>query len=170
MLQPRVARGARGDGKGFLGRFGLVLALTIGTLLLPTPERAVPGRTARSGLVCVHGQHPGSGTSLSPDCCSAGTSGHGCPGDGRQQSRHLRPFPGQLVFLILASLFLAEALRKHGLTRPPGPDGRFSLRLGGGGVSALLLGMMGLAPLFRCGRGARPQAGGFPHPCGNRRF
>lgn len=52
---------------------------------------------------------------------------------------------GPVVFLILSSLFLAEGLRKHGLTR--------RLALGtivgsGGGVGALLLGVMGIAALL----------------------
>jgi sodium-dependent dicarboxylate transporter 2/3/5 len=50
-----------------------------------------------------------------------------------------------VVFLILASLFLAEALRKHGLTR------RLALATivaSGGGTGALLLGLMSISALF----------------------
>ena len=54
-------------------------------------------------------------------------------------------FSRPTVFLILASLFLAEALRKHGLTR------RLALAtviFSGGGVNKLLLGIMGVAAFF----------------------
>jgi sodium-dependent dicarboxylate transporter 2/3/5 len=54
-------------------------------------------------------------------------------------------FSRPVVFLILASLFLAEALRKHGLTR------RLALATivaSGGGTKLLLLGLMGIAAGF----------------------
>jgi sodium-dependent dicarboxylate transporter 2/3/5 len=55
------------------------------------------------------------------------------------------PFSRPVVFLILASLFLAEGLRKHGLTR------RLALQtlvLAGGRVPYVLLGIMLIAGLF----------------------
>ena len=50
-----------------------------------------------------------------------------------------------ILLLILASLFLAEALRKHGITR------RLALSTivgSGGGISMLVLGLMSIAALF----------------------
>ena len=55
------------------------------------------------------------------------------------------PFSRPVVFLILASLFIAEGLRKHGLTR------RLALQtlvIAGGKVSLILLGIMLIAGLF----------------------
>jgi sodium-dependent dicarboxylate transporter 2/3/5 len=60
-------------------------------------------------------------------------------------SRAFETFSRPVVFLILSSLFLAEALRKHGLTR------RLALRTivaSGGGVRQLLLGLMVITALF----------------------
>jgi sodium-dependent dicarboxylate transporter 2/3/5 len=57
----------------------------------------------------------------------------------------LEPFSRPTVFLVLASLFLAEALRKHGLTR------RLALStmvFSGGGTLQVLLGIMGVAAFF----------------------
>jgi len=55
------------------------------------------------------------------------------------------PFSRPVVFLILASLFLAEVLRKHGLTRRLALA---SILLSHGNVKRLLLNLMGIAALF----------------------
>jgi sodium-dependent dicarboxylate transporter 2/3/5 len=143
VLQPRVARGARALQR-FLGRFGLVLALTIGTLLLPTPEGLSPeGHRALAVFVFT-----GSILALEPVSLPIAALlvpvaqvALGIADSGQAFETFSRP----VVFLILASLFLAEALRKHGLTR------RLALTTivaSGGGVSVLLLGLMGIAALF----------------------
>jgi sodium-dependent dicarboxylate transporter 2/3/5 len=54
-------------------------------------------------------------------------------------------FSRPVVFLILASLFLAEGLRKHGLTRRLA---LLTIVATGGGIARLSLGLMGLAALF----------------------
>ena len=61
-------------------------------------------------------------------------------------------FSRPVVFLILSSLFLAEALRKHGLTR------RLALATivaSGGGVPAVLFGLMAIAALILSTSGLR---------------
>jgi sodium-dependent dicarboxylate transporter 2/3/5 len=55
------------------------------------------------------------------------------------------PFGQPVLFLILGSLFLAEALRKHGLTRR---IALFTIVLSKGKVRTLLMGMMGVSALL----------------------
>jgi di/tricarboxylate transporter len=68
-----------------------------------------------------------------------------CPSSPATAPQAFETFSRSVVFLILASLFLAEALRKHGLTR------RLALgiiMMSRGGVGALLFGLMSISALF----------------------
>ena len=124
-----------------LGRFGLVAALTTAVLLLPAPEGISPeGHRALALLVFT-------ATILALEPVSLPIAALMVPlarvalglGDTRVA---FEPFSHPVVFLILASLFLAEALRKHGLAR------RLALATivaSGGGVPVVLLALMGIA-------------------------
>ncbi len=140
VLQPRVVRTAR----RFVGRFGLVLLLTALVLLLPRPVGlSVAGHRALAVFVFT-----GSILALEPVSLPIAALlipvvqiALGLADTTQAFSTFSRP----VVFLILASLFLAEGLRKHGLTR------RLALSTivaSGGGVPMLTLGLMGIAAVF----------------------
>lgn len=143
VLTPRVALGARGVTR-FLGRFGIVLLLTVVVLILPTPAGLSPeGHRALAVFVFT-------GSILALEPVSLPIAALMVPiaqvalgvADAPQA---FETFSRPVVFLILAGLFLAEALRKHGLTR------RLALTTivaSGGGISLLVLGLMGIAALF----------------------
>jgi sodium-dependent dicarboxylate transporter 2/3/5 len=143
VLQPRVAAGARGMVR-FVGRFGLVLILTIGVLLLPRPEGlSEAGHRALAAFVFT-------GSVLALEPVSLPIAALMVPlalvalGVADTTSA-FETFSRPVVFLILASLFIAEGLRKHGLTR------RLALQTlvaAGGKVSLILLGIMLIAALF----------------------
>ena len=140
VLQPRVFSRAR----RFFGRMGVVIALTILTLLIPVPEGLSPeGHRALAVFVFT-------GSILALEPVSLPIAALMVPvatvalnvGTAPQA---FETFSRPVVFLILSSLFMAEALRKHGLTR------RVALGIlvaSGGGVRMLLLGMMGIAAGF----------------------
>jgi sodium-dependent dicarboxylate transporter 2/3/5 len=143
VLQPRIARGARGM-LSLVGRLGIVLAMTVAVLLLPTPS-GLSWEGHRSLAVFVF-----TGSILALEPVSLPIAALMVPlaqvalgvADSPQA---FETFSRPVVFLILSSLFLAEALRKHGLTR------RLALRTivaSGGGVRQLLLGLMAIAALF----------------------
>ena len=140
VLQPRVVRTA---GR-FIGRFGLVLLLTVTVLLLPTPAGFSPeGHRALAVFVFT-----GSILALEPVSLPIAALlipvvqiALGLADTTVAFSTFSRP----VVFLILASLFLAEGLRKHGLTRRLALS---TLVATGGGIAMLSLGLMGLAALF----------------------
>ncbi|MGW8319554.1 MAG: DASS family sodium-coupled anion symporter [Candidatus Promineifilaceae bacterium] len=143
VLQPRVAEGTRNVWR-FIGRFGLVLLLTIGVLLLPTPSGlSEEGHRALAVFVFT-------GSVLALEPVSLPIAALMVPvvtvalGVGTAEQA-FETFSRPVVFLILASLFLAKGLQKHGLTR------RIALQAlvaSGGRVSRLLLGMMLIAALF----------------------
>jgi sodium-dependent dicarboxylate transporter 2/3/5 len=140
VLQPRVARKAG----QLIGRFGLVLFLTVTVLILPTPTGlSIEGHRALAVFVFT-------GSILALEPVSLPIAALLIPvvqialglADATQA---FSTFSRPVVFLILASLFLAEGLRKHGLTR------RLALSTivaTGGGIGMLSLGLMGLAALF----------------------
>ncbi len=143
VMFPRVASGTQRASR-FVGRFGIVLALTIGTLLLPTPEGLSPeGHRALAAFVF-------SGAILALEPVSLPIAALMVPlalvALGIAEApRAFEPFSRPVVFLILASLFLAETLRKHGLTR------RLALATivaSGGDVRRVLLGLMAIAAFF----------------------
>jgi solute carrier family 13 (sodium-dependent dicarboxylate transporter), member 2/3/5 len=136
-------RGAR-TLAGFLGRFGIVLLLTLIVLLVPTPAGLSPeGHRALAVFVFT-------GSLLALEPVSLPIAALMVPVAQVTLGIASTPvafetFSRPVVFLILASLFLAEALRKHGLTR------RIALATivaSGGGISTLVLGLMGIAALF----------------------
>lgn len=140
VLQPHVVRGAR----YLVSRLGIVLALTLGVLLLPTPPGLSPeGHRALAAFVFTGGvlalepvSLPIAALIVPVVLVALGTA---------TTEEAFEPFSRPVVFLILASLFLAEALRKHGLTR------RLALAtivMSGGGIRALLLGLMGITAAF----------------------
>ena len=143
VLTPNISRGAKGLAR-FVGRFGIVLLLTIGVLLLPRPEGlSAEGHRALAVFVFT-------GSILALEPVSLPIAALMVPvaqvalgvADTPQA---FETFSRPVVFLILASLFLAEALRKHGLTR------RLALSTivgSGGGISALVFGLMAIAALF----------------------
>lgn len=140
VLLPRVTKGL----PRLLGRFGAVLALTIGVLLLPTPAGLSPeGHRALGVFVFTAGVLALEPVSLpiaalmvpiAQVALNVGTT-----------PVVFEPFSRPVVFLILASLFLAEALRKQGLTRRLA---LMTLVASGGDVPRLLFGLMGVAALF----------------------
>jgi sodium-dependent dicarboxylate transporter 2/3/5 len=143
VLTPRISRGAKGLAR-FIGRFGLVLFLTIAVLLIPRPDGLSPeGHRALAVFVFT-------GSILALEPVSLPIAALMVPvaqvalgvADTPQA---FETFSRPVVFLILASLFLAEALRKHGITR------RLALSTivgSGGGISMLVLGLMSIAALF----------------------
>ena len=143
VLTPTISRGARGLSR-FIGRFGIVIILTVAVLLLPRPEGLSPeGHRALAVFVFT-------GSILALEPVSLPIAALMVPvaqvalgvADTPQA---FETFSRPVVFLILASLFLAEALRKHGLTR------RLALSTivsSGGGVPMLVFGLMSIAALF----------------------
>jgi sodium-dependent dicarboxylate transporter 2/3/5 len=143
VLLPRVAVGIRKT-LGLMGRFGIVAALTASVLLLPAPDGVTPeGHRALALLVFT-------ASILALEPVSLPIAALMVPlmqvALGIAQTREaFEPFSRPVVFLILTSLFLAEALRKHGLTR------RLALAtiIGSSGhVNTVLLGLMGIAAAF----------------------
>lgn len=143
VLQPRVAVGARRM-RRFVGRFGLVLGLTILVLLLPTPEGlSDAGQRALAAFVFT-------GSILALEPVSLPIAALMVPLalvalNVADTTIAFEPFSRPVVFLILSSLFLAEGLRKHGLTR------RLALQtvvLTGGRIPQILLGLMLIAAGF----------------------
>lgn len=143
VLEPRAAVGAL-RALGFVGRFGIVLILTVGVLLLPRPaglselgHRALAVFVFTGSILALEPVSlPIAALMIPVAQVALGTA---------TAPQAFETFSRPVVFLILASLFLAEALRKHGLTR------RLALKTivaSGGGVAGLLLGLMGIAALL----------------------
>ncbi len=127
-----------------VGRFGIVTVLTISVLILPTPGGLSPqGHRALAALVFT-----GSLLALQP--VSLPIAGLMVPvvqvilgvADSTQA---FETFSRPVIFLVLGSLFLAEALRKHGLTRRLALA---SIASSNGDTKRLLLGIMGIAALL----------------------
>ncbi len=114
VLQEPIQAGVR---KVFdLRRFLLVLGLTTAVLLFPTPEGLSPAGHRALALFIFTGSilalepAPLPIAALMVPICQIALGID-------QTSGAFAPFGQPVVFLILGSLFLAEALRKHGLTR-----------------------------------------------------
>ena len=128
----------------FLGRFGIVIGLTIAVLVLPAPEGVTPEGQRALALLAF------TASILALEPVSLPIAALMVPlmqvALGLADVRvAFEPFSRPVVFLILASLFLAEALRKYGLTR------RLALATivaSGGGVPAVLFGLMSIAALI----------------------
>jgi sodium-dependent dicarboxylate transporter 2/3/5 len=140
VLQPHVVGAAR----RFFSRFGLVLAFMIAVLLLPTPTGLTPeGHRALAVFVFT-------GSILALEPVSLPIAALMVPVAQVALGVATTPvafetFSRPVVFLILASLFLAEALRKHGLTRRLALG---TLVASGGGIPMIVLGMMAIAAGF----------------------
>ena len=143
VLQPHLTTGAHRM-RRFVGRFGLVLILTIGVLLLPQPDGlSETGQHAMAAFIFT-----GSILALQPvslpiaalmvplALVALGVA---------DTTLAFEPFSRPVVFLILASLFMAEGLRKQGLTRRLALQ---TLLAAGGKVSLILLGIMLIAGLL----------------------
>lgn len=121
-----------------LRRFLVVLGLTTGVLLLPTPAGLSPqGHSALALFVFT-------GTILALEPAPLPIAALMVPiaqialGIDTAGGA-FAPFGQPVLFLILGSLFLAEALRKHGLTRRMA---LYVIMLSGGNFQRLLLGLM----------------------------
>lgn len=140
VLGPQVVHRLR----RFFSRLGIVLALTAAVLLMPP----IPGLTPEGQRGLAVFAFTGSILALEP--VSLPIAALMVPvaqvflgvADVEQA---LGAFSKPTVFLILASLFLAEALRKHGLTRRLAMT---TVVASGGGTSRLLLGIMAVAAFF----------------------
>ncbi|HSO22301.1 MAG TPA: DASS family sodium-coupled anion symporter [Chondromyces sp.] len=143
VLAPRVPRGAARL-RRLVNRFMLVLLLTGTVLLLPTPEAlSTEGHRALALFVFT-------GSILALEPVSLPIAALLVPlvqvglGIGTSQLA-FEPFSRPVVFLILGSMFLAEGLRKHGLTRRLALA---TLLATGGSPPRLLLGMMAISAVF----------------------
>jgi sodium-dependent dicarboxylate transporter 2/3/5 len=143
VLAPRVQRGAARL-RRLVNRFVLVLLLTGTVLLLPTPEAlSTEGHRALALFVFT-------GSILALEPVSLPIAALLVPlvqvglGIGTSQLA-FEPFSRPVVFLILGSMFLAEGLRKHGLTRRLALA---TLLATGGSPPRLLLGMMAISAVF----------------------
>lgn len=145
-LRVLLPKFAQGIWKTFslIGRLGVVALLTGLVLLLPAPEGVTPeGQRALALLVFT-------ASILALEPVALPIAALMVPlmqvAFGLAKTREaFEPFSRPVVFLILTSLFLAEALRKHGLTR------RLALLTivgSGGGVGAVLFGLMAIGALF----------------------
>jgi len=127
-----------------LRRFLIVLALTGGVLLLPTPEGlSIAGHRALAlfiftGSILALEPAPLPIAALLVPICQIALGIDLVTGA-------FAPFGQPVVFLVLGSLFLAEALRKHGLTRRLA---FYAVLSSGGNFRRLLLGLMGIAGLL----------------------
>ncbi len=127
-----------------IGRFGLVIGLTVGTLLLPTPDGLSPeGHRAIAALVFTASVLAFQPVELPIAALMVPVVQVALGVGSAKQS--FEPFSRPVVFLILSSLFLAEALRKHGLTRRLA---MLTIVAMGGQVKWVLLGLMGIAAVF----------------------
>ncbi|APG27854.1 sodium-anion symporter [Syntrophotalea acetylenivorans] len=128
----------------FIGRFGLVLSLTAGVLLLPRPEGlSAAGQRGLAAFVFTAGVLALEPVSLPIAALMVPVALVALRVADTSQA--FETFSRPVVFLILASLFLAEALRKHGLTRRLA---LLAIVASGGGTGALLLGLMSISALF----------------------
>jgi sodium-dependent dicarboxylate transporter 2/3/5 len=127
-----------------VGRLAIVLTATIVTLILPTPEglsleghRALAAFVFTGSLLAVQPVPlPIAGLMIALIQVLLGVA---------SSTQAFETFSRPVIFLVLGSLFLAEVLRKHGLTR------RLALRSIvwlGGDIKKLLLSLMGFAALF----------------------
>ena len=129
---------------GVSGRFAAVLALTLMVLLLPTPEGLSPaGKRALAGFAFAGGIFAVQPVSLpfASLLVSVALVVMGVADSAQAFIVLSRP----IIILILGSLFIAEALRKHGVTRRLA---LYSVVSSGGDVGKILLGLMAIAALL----------------------
>ncbi|MEW5975483.1 MAG: DASS family sodium-coupled anion symporter [Acidobacteriota bacterium] len=143
VLQPLIARGSQGM-QGPLSRFVLVVGLTLAVLLLPTPEGLTAGGQRALALFVFTASILALEPVSLPIAALMVAMAQVALGIGTTH-QVFEPFSRPVVFLILASLFLAEALRSHKLTRRLA---LLTIVASGGGVRNLLLGLMGIAAVL----------------------
>ncbi len=143
VLQPLIARSAQRM-QGPLSRFAIVVALTLGVLLLPTPEGLTPQGHRALALFVFTGSILALEPVSLPIAALMVAMAQVALGIGTTQ-QGFEPFSRPVVFLILASLFLAEALRSHKLTRRLA---LLTIVASGGGIRKLLLGLMSIAAVL----------------------
>jgi sodium-dependent dicarboxylate transporter 2/3/5 len=137
---PRFAH-RLGRAASLVGRFGIVAGLTAGTLLLPVPEGlSEPGHRALVLLVFTASILALEPVSL-PIAALLVPLAQVALGIA-DTPRAFQPFSRPVVFLVLSSMFLAEAFRKHGLARRLAMATLVASR---GNVRVVLLGFMGVA-------------------------
>jgi sodium-dependent dicarboxylate transporter 2/3/5 len=125
-------------------RFASVVALTVLVLLLPTPAGlSAVGKKAMAAFVFTAGIFallpvplPFAGLMVPVVLVLLGVA---------SPAQAFENLSRPIIMLILGSLFIAEALRKHGVTRRLALT---SIVASGGGVSRLLLGMMVIAGML----------------------
>lgn len=140
VLVPRVAGGIWKLPR-FLGRFGIVVALTSAVLLVPAPDGvSAEGQRALALLVFTASMLALEPVSL-PIAALMVPLLQVALGIAQVEVA-FEPFSRPVVFLILTSLFLAEAIRKHGLARRLA---LVTIVASGGGVPKVLFGLMGIA-------------------------
>jgi sodium-dependent dicarboxylate transporter 2/3/5 len=122
----------------FIGRFGLVIFITAAVMALPTPDGLSESGHAGIGLfvftAAVLGLEPVS-LPIAALMVPIALIGLGL-GDAETA---FGPFSRPVVFLILGSMFLAEAVRKHGLARRMAV---YTIVMSKGNVKKILFGMM----------------------------
>ncbi len=129
---------------GFSSRFLAVITLTVLVMLLPNPAGlSVEGKRALAAFAFTGSIFalqpvplPFAGLMVPVVLVVLGVADAG---------QAFEPISRPIIILILGSLFIAEALRKHGVTRRLA---LLSIVASGGYVAHLLLGMMGLAALL----------------------
>lgn len=142
LLQPAIEAGVRTVFD--LGRFSIVIGLTVLTLLLPHPQRlSEDGHRALALFVFTGGilalepvPLPIAALMVPVVQVALGIA---------NVTTSFAPFSSPVVFLVLGSLFLAEALIKHGLSRRLA---LWAIARSGGKVSLLLLSLMGIAAML----------------------
>jgi sodium-dependent dicarboxylate transporter 2/3/5 len=140
VLGPRVLHRMR----RFASRLGIVLALTLAVVLMPPiPGLGPEGQRGLAAFVFT-------GSILALEPVSLPIAALMVPVAQvflgvSDVDQALSAFSKPTVFLILASLFLAEALRKHGLTRRLAMT---TVVASGGGTQRLMLGIMGVSAFF----------------------
>lgn len=143
LLKPHVPKGLRALVRTVL-RFGPVVVLPLIVLALPTPEGLPPAGHRALALFAFTGavlafepvSLPIAALLVPLMAVVLGTA---------DATAAFAPFSSPVVYLILAGLFLAEALRKHGLTRRLAI---LTLLTSGGRIPLLVLGMMLIAGLL----------------------
>ena len=140
VLKPRVVAGIPRF-LSFFGRFGLVIVLTVAVLLLPLPpglstegHRALAAFVFTASILALEPVSLPIAALIVPVVLVAlGVA---------NAPQAFDPFSRPVVFLILGSLFVAEALRKHGLARRLALSTIVASR---GNTERLLLGLIGIA-------------------------
>jgi solute carrier family 13 (sodium-dependent dicarboxylate transporter), member 2/3/5 len=142
VLQQPIQAGVR---KVFdLRRFVVVIGLTVGVLFLPAPEGLTPEAQRAIALFVFTGAILALEPAPLPIAALMVPIGQVALGIDTVTGA-FSPFGTPILFLILGSLFLAEALSKHGLTR------RMALQIiviSGGSLPLLVLGIMASAGLL----------------------